>query len=205
VTISKGSPYGSPGVPLPDGGVVVRSDHEARLVLEEARRQGRPWPVLGLLGGDLYRTLGGGGRGDEARLRSREAVTFPVDVGHVLVDGRIHLFVAHCIARSRSWRRTVAAMNAQWFRDWNLGPRAHPNDGLVDVYDAALTLADLPKVRSRLHTGSHLPHPRIGQRRAPGVQLELDRPLPVWLDGEVADRGRVLSVRVEPDALTVVV
>lgn len=203
MTISKGSPYGSPGVPLPDDGVVVRSDHEARLVLEEARRERRPLPVLGLLGGDLCRTLGG--RGDEARLRSGDAVTFPVDLGQVLVDGRLHVFVAHCIARSPSWRRTVAAMNAQWFRDWNLGPRAHPNDGLVDVYDATLTLADLPKVRSRLPAGAHLPHPRIRQRRAPGVQVELDRPLSVWLDGEVADRGRVLSVRVEPDALTVVV
>ena len=203
MTISKGSPYGAPGMPLPAGGVVVRSDHEARLALEEARTAGRPWPAIGLLGGDLCRTLGG--TGDEARLRSADAVTFPVDLGQVLVDGRLHLFVAHCVARSPSWRRSVAAMNAQWFRDWNLGPRAHPNDGLVDVYDATLTFADLPKVRARLRSGTHVPHPRIAARRAAGVQVELERPLSVWLDGEVADRGRVLSVRVEPDALTVVV
>jgi hypothetical protein len=204
VTISKGSAYGSPGVPLPVGGVVARTDHEARLLLEQARTEGRPWPVVGLLGGDLCRTLGGG-RGDEAHLRSTGAVTFTVDVGQVLVDGRLHLFVAHCVARSPSWRRTVAAMNAQWFRDWNLGPRAHPNDGLVDVYDATLTFADLPKVRARLRSGTHVPHPRISVRRSTAVQVELDRPLSVWLDGEVADRGRVLSLRVEPDALTVVV
>lgn len=203
MTISKGSPYGSPGVPLPDDGVVVGSDHEARAVLEDARRAGRPWPVLGLLGGDLCRTLGG--PGDARRLHSSGAVTFPVDLGQVLVDGRLHLFVAHCIARSPTWRRAVVAMNAQWFRDWNLGPRAHPNDGLVDVYDAALAFADLPKVRRRLPAGAHVPHPRIAVRRAPGVQVELPKPLSVWLDGEVADRGKVLSVRVEPDALTVVV
>ena len=205
MTISKGSPYGSPGVPLPRDGVAVASDREARAVLEAARRDGRPWPVLGLLGGDLCRTLGGGATRDEAALRSAGAVTFPVDLGQVLVDGRPHLFVAHCIARSPLWRRVVAAMNAQWFRDWNLGPRAHPNDGLVDVYDATLTFGDLPKVRRRLPTGAHVPHPRIAVRRAPGVQVELSRPLSVWLDGEVADRGKVLSVRVEPDALTVVV
>ena len=206
MTISKGSPYGAPGVPLPHDGVVVASDREARAVLEDARRHERPWPVLGLLGGDLCRTLGGCGAGrGEAALRSADAVTFPVDLGQVLVDGRLHLFVAHCVARSPTWRRAVAAMNAQWFRDWNLGPRAHPNDGLVDVYDASLTFADLPKVRARLRTGAHLPHPRIAVRRSRAVQVELERPLPVWLDGEVADRGRVLSVRVEPDALTVVV
>lgn len=204
MTISKGSPYGSPGVPLPADGVVVASDHEARLVLEEARRAGRPWPVLGLLGGDLRRTLGGQAK-DADGLRSPGAVTFPVDLGQVLVDGRLHLFVAHCVARSPAWRRAFVAMNAQWFRDWNLGPRAHPNDGVVDTYDATLTFGDLPKVRARLPAGAHLPHPRISQRRAAGVQVELERPLSVWLDGEVADRGRVLSVRVEPDALTVVV
>ena len=76
---------------LPDDGVVVRSDAEARAVLEEARHEGRPFPALGLLGGDLCRTLGG--PGEESRLRSREAVRFSVDLGEVLLDGRLHLFV----------------------------------------------------------------------------------------------------------------
>ena len=42
------------------------------IALEAARRDRRELPTLGLLGGDLCRTLGG--RGDEARLRSRAAV-----------------------------------------------------------------------------------------------------------------------------------
>lgn len=203
MTISKGAPYGLPGVPLPADGVVVSSDREARAVVEACRRDRRAFPVLGLLGGDLCRTLGG--RRDEARLTTADAVTFPVDLGQVLVDGRLHLFVAHCIAHSPLWRRAVAAMNAQWFRGWNLGPRAHPNDGIVDVYEARLPLRELPKVRRRLPTGTHVPHPAIEARRAPAVQVDLKRPLSVWLDGEVVDRGRVLSVRVEPDALLVVV
>jgi hypothetical protein len=35
--------------------------------------------------------------------------------------------------------------------------------------------------------------------------VDLGRRLPIELDGETVGRGRVLSVRVEPDALTVVV
>ena len=203
--IAKGTPYGLPGVPLPDDGVVVASDREARAVLEAARLDGRPYPPLGLVGGDLCRTLGG--RGDAGRLRTREAVAFPADLGQVLVDGRLHLFVAHCVARSPLWRRVVVAMNAQWWRStWNLGPRAHPNDGLVDVYEAeGLSLSDRSKIRRRLPSGSHLPHPSVRERRAQAVQVELRRPLSVWLDGDVADRGRHLSLRVEPDALMVVV
>ena len=210
--IAKGSAYGVPGAPLPEDGVVVASDDEARAVLEEARLAGNPYPPLGLLGGDLCRTLGGGrggvrGQPGEGRLRSRDAVMFPVDLGQVLVDGRLHLFVAHCVARSPLWRRAIVAMNAQWWRgSWNLGPRAHPNDGLIDVFEShGLSLSDRWKVRRRVPSGTHLPHPGIRERRSQAVQVELERPLSVWLDGEVADRGRQLSIRVEPDALVVVV
>jgi hypothetical protein len=196
--ISKGSSYGEPGRPLPDGGVVVGSDGEARRVLESARREGRPLPPLGLTGGDLCRTLGGPTPGGD--------VAFTVDLGEVLIDGRLHLFVAHLVARSRLWGYAFAAMNAQWHGSWNLGPRAHPNDGLLDTYEARLRPGDLWKVRARLGHGAHLPHPRITERRVEALQVDLPRALVVVLDGdEVAPAARRLSLRVEPDALTVVV
>jgi hypothetical protein len=200
--ISKGSPYGERGA-LPKHGVVVRSDAEARAVVEAARREGRPLPVLGLLGGDLCRTLNG--PGDEGRLRSSDAVRFNVDLGEVLIDGRLHVFVAHLVARTRRWRHAFVAMNAQFLGEWVLGPRAHPNDGLLDVYEADLSLPDRLKVRSRLKHGAHMPHPGIKERRVPAVQVEFDRPRPIYLDGEERGEARSLSVRVEPDALTVIV
>jgi diacylglycerol kinase family enzyme len=130
---------------------------------------------------------------------------FPIDVGAVLLDGRLHRFVAHLIARNRSWQRVFVAMNAQWYGEWNLGPRAHPNDGLIDTYDARLWPADLLKVRARLRHGAHLPHPRIAERRTGALQVVFDRALAVELDGVRIGAATALSVRVEPDALTVVV
>lgn len=202
MTIRKGSPYGEPG-PLPEDGVVVRSDAEARAVLEAAHRAGRPYPPLGLLGGDLWRTLGG--QTDPAHLRSGDAVTFSVDLGQALADGRLHLFVAHLVARTRWWGRAAVAMNAQWLDEWNLGPRAHPGDGKLDCYQASLGPRDRLQVRGRLHHGTHLPHPAITERRVPALQLDLPRPLPLRLDGVLAGTVRTLSVRVEPDALRVTV
>ncbi len=202
MTIEKGQPWGNPG-PLPDDGVVVRTDAEARAVVEQARREGRPYPALGLLGGDLCRTLGG--TGDEARLRSPHAVTFPVDLGEALVDGALHLFVAHLVAHDRLWRHAFVAMNAQWRGPWNLGPRAHPGDALLDTYHATLRLGDLAKVRARLHHGAHLPHPGIRERRAGAVQVDFGRALAVEMDGAPVGAARRVSVRAEPDALTVVV
>jgi YegS C-terminal NAD kinase beta sandwich-like domain len=202
VTIRKGEAWGHPG-PLPDDGVVVASDHDAAEVIERARREGRPYPPLGLVGGDLCRTLGGSG--GAGRLRTHDAVTFPVDLGEALVDGRLRFFVAHLVARNRWWTRAFVVMNAQWVGGLNLGPRAHPNDGLLDVYDARLGFSDVVKVRARARAGAHLPHPGIKERRVPAAQVGFDRPTTVWLDGVRLGPARHLSVRVDRDALTVVV
>ena len=201
--IAKGEPWGGPGA-LPPDGVVVRSDLEARTAVERARRAGTAVPILGLVGGDLCRTVGG--RGDEARLRSGDAVTLPIDVGSVLLDGVQHWFVAHLVARRSWWRgRVVAVMNAQWIGAWDVAPRSHPDDGLLDVFDGDLSLDDRLKARRRLLTGTHVPHPGIAQQRVAAVQIELDRPTPVWLDGERVGSARQISARVEIDAASVVV
>lgn len=200
--IQKGEPWGEPGV-LPADGVIVRSDAEARTIVTDARRAGEPVPVLGLLGGDLCKAVGG--TGDEARLREG-GVILPIDLGAVLVDGRLHWFVAHLVARRRWWRgRIVAAMNAQHLGDWDLAPRGHPNDGKLDVFDADLSLGDRWKARSRLRTGSHLPHPGITERHVAAIQVDLAKGTKVWLDGEPLGEARHLAIRVEPDALRCVV
>lgn len=203
MTIEKGRPWGSPG-PLAGDGIVVPDDRRARAAVEAARRRSEPPPELGLLGGDLCRTLGG--RGDEARLRGPEAMRLPIDLASVLVDGRQFWFLAHLVARRSWWRgRVVAIMNAQWIGRWDVAPRSHPDDGLLDVFDGDPALDVRLEARRRLPTGTHVPHPAISERRVPAVQVSLDRPTPIWLDGEKVATGRNLVVRVEPDALTCVV
>jgi hypothetical protein len=201
--IRKGEPWGEPGV-LPPDGVVVRTDAEARAVVTEAHRAGRPLPTLGLLGGDLCRALGG--TGDEARVRKGPATVVPVDLGAVLVDGRLHWFVAHLVARRGWWRgRLVAVMNAQHIGAWDVAPRGHPNDGRLDVLDGDPPLGDRWKARVRLRTGTHVPHPAIAERHVTALQLDLAPRMHVWLDGEDVGPARSLSIRVEPDALRCVV
>jgi hypothetical protein len=203
LTIRKGEPWGEPG-PLPAEGRVVRSDAEAREIVTAARRASEQVPPLGLLGGDLCHTLGG--TGDESRLHSDTAVQVPVDLGSVLVDGRLHWFVAHLVVRRSWWHgRVVAVMNAQYLGKWDVAPRGHPNDGRLDVLDADLPLGERLQVRSRLRAGTHVPHPRIEERHVQALQVELDRPTPVYLDGQLVSRARQLTIRVEPDALLCVV
>ena len=203
VAMKRGEDWGTTG-PLPADGVVVHSDSEARRVVSEARRRGAEPPTLGLAGGDLARTLGG--RGDVDRLHSDDATRLQVDVGSALLDGEIHWFVAHLIAR-RGWARgrIVAVMNAEWWGNWSVGPRAHPGDGLLDITDASLSLPQRLLARRRLPSGSHVPHPEIRTNRAPAWQADFDPPLRVWLDHDLVTTARHVSVRVEPAAVQVVV
>ena len=203
MTVGKGEQWGAPGR-LPDDGVLVHHDGDARRAVTAARRAQQEPPMLGLVGGDLARTCGA--TGTEARLRSADAQRLSVDLGEVLVDGALHFFVAHLVARRSWWRgRLVAVMNAQYLGPWDVAPRSHPNDGRLDLVDADLSLGDRLKARSRLASGTHVPHPGITERRIKAVQLDLDRGTRVWLDGECIGPARTLSVRVVPDALTVVV
>ena len=203
MTIEKGKPWGEAGA-LAAHGVLARSDREVRAAVEPARRAGAPVPEIGLLGGDLCRTMGG--QGNAARLRTTEAMRLPIDLGSVVIDGMQHWFTAHLVARRSWWRgRVVAVMNAQWIGTWDVAPKSHPNDGLLDVFDGDISVDDRMKARRRLLTGTHVPHPGIAQRRVAAVQIDLARPTPIWLDGERVALGRELIIAVEPDAFTAVV
>ena len=200
--IRRGGDWGTRGA-LPDDGVVVSSDREARDVVEAARRRGEPLPVLGLAGGDLCRTLGGSG--DMGRLAEGGSL-LTCDLGSVLLDGRIHWFTAHLVAR-HNWLtgRVLVVMNAAFLGRWNLGPRAHPGDGLLDISDANPALRQRLAVWRRLPAGTHLPHPEIATARRAAFSTSFDRPVPVLLDGAPVGRAGTITVRVESDALAVVV
>jgi hypothetical protein len=203
VTVRRGESWGRSQA-LPVDGIMIHSDAEARAIVEACRRQREPIPALGLLGGDLCRTVGG--RGDEARLHSDQARHLPTDLGAVLVDGVLHWFVAHLVARRGWWfGRIVAVMNAQFIGRWDVAPRSHPNDGRLDILDVQLPLADRLKARQRLRHGTHVPHPAIRERQVDAAQIEFENPMTIWLDGEKIGTARRLAVRVEPDALTCVV
>jgi hypothetical protein len=206
VTIEKGGAWGTTGE-LPPGSPLARTDADLRRIVTGARRSGRQPEPIRLVGGDLWRTLGG----TSAATGEREPATValvPVDVVAVLLDGRLQWFVAHMIARHSWWRgRIVAAMNAEYLGRFDVAPRSHPGDGRVDVLevDPAMSIRQRLEARRRLHLGTHVPHPAIRERRTQSFQERFDPPLRVTLDGEPYGDVRDLSLRVEPDAVVVAI
>jgi hypothetical protein len=194
MTVEKGKPWGR-SAPLPLDGIVVDSDAAASEIAAEALAEQRPLPTVGLLAGDLCRTVGG--PGDRKRLHTDVAVTLPIDVCEVVLDDVRRLFVAHVVARRSWWHgRIWVALNAEWIGDWDAAPRAHPGDGLLDIMDVTLSTRDRVRARKRLATGTHVPHPQIRQQRVDSLDVEFDRAVKVWADGMPIGESRAISVRV---------
>ena len=207
MTIRKGQDWGSFAV-APASLTTVASDAELGQLIVARQHAGDALQVVGLLGGDLMRTVGGSG--DASRFQSTTPVPhLPVDLVHVIADGaRETCFVAHLVARQRWWRgRITAVMNAQFIGEWDVVPRGHPNDGRVDVLEVSpdMTLQQRWMARSRLALGTHVPHPLITIVQRAEITIELDQPTPLWVDGVRWGSARHLELQVEPDAFIVCV
>jgi YegS C-terminal NAD kinase beta sandwich-like domain len=201
VTIRKGEPWGE-SVPAPVGLRMFDDDRAAGRWLRSLPDV--PVEPVGLRGGDLARTMGGGaaGRFDGHVMRA------PVDVLRVTLDGRDVFALSHVVLRGPCWSGTVVLlMNAQFLGRRDVAPRSHPNDGRVDVLEVEASMPFRARVQAarRSVRGTHVPHPAISTRQAREWTSTFQRPLSCWVDGERL--GRCSSVRVEvvPDCLVVYV
>jgi hypothetical protein len=209
MTIRKGVDWGEPGALAPDAPVTV-DDAQVALLLQDLWSPGSEPTEIGLLGGDLHTTLGAPTH-DEDDLRSGAAMRFPMDLGTVSIDGAPpRVFVAHLIAttdrRGRLWnQRTVTVLNGSFAGRWNLGPRAHPNDGRLDLVDGALPPGQRRAGRRRMVTGTHVPHPDLSERRVREASVDSEVPWRIRLDDRDVGQGRSLEIRCHPDAWIAVV
>lgn len=194
VTIRKGEAWGDPVVSAAEGLRVATSDGEA---VRGGRRD-----AVGLSGGDMARTMGGGAPG---RLNGPH-VRATVDLLEVTADGRTFIALAHVVARRSWWRgEVVMAMNAQFLGEYDVAPRSHPNDGRLDLLrvDPSMPLRARLQARTRARTGTHLPHPHITFASTQRWTAEFVRPLNLYVDGTRVARVRELAIVVLPDALIV--
>ncbi|MDH5520511.1 MAG: hypothetical protein OEZ14_08260 [Acidimicrobiia bacterium] len=213
MTIEKGEPWGSPF----DGEPRLKAADDADLarLADEGRSDGEP-PLIAVGPGDVAATIGAnvplldtGGRARHHR--------FPMDLGYVSLGnqpGRVERtipFVAHVLGhRWPSWLRgwlpwpELIVMNTPLASGLRVGPRAHPNDGRLDITVGSLPWQQGREANRRAATGTHVPHPLLDVGRKAEAEFSPNRRLHVVVDG--VDRGRWswLSVRVVPDAFFLV-
>lgn len=203
MTIRKGEDWGSTAALLP-GDPVASTDHELAALFTPADDSVSGPERVGLVGGDLARTVGA--RADRESIRDGERVALPIDLGIVSIDGRVLVMASSLVIRRSLWRGDIdAAMNASFYGEWNVTPSGHPNDGRFDVVHAALTWSDRWKARSRLPNGSHVPHPDITIRRLKSSEFAPHQRAKVWVDGVCLGSAKRVDVLVCPDAALVLI
>jgi hypothetical protein len=200
VTIKPGVDWGHEVSGLVDP-LEVRTDADLVASLREPLT-GEP-PLV--RGGDLHRTLGSPAPGPGT-------LRLPIDLIAVVADERRFVAVAHVVARRGGmlgwWRGAIVAiMNAEYLGGWDVAPRAHPNDGWLDVVEVGASMAARARYQAwrRLSTGAHLPHPDITTRRVRQVTFAFETAMTLWVDGIERGTARSLRVSVEPDAAEVYV
>ncbi len=204
MTIRKGAPWGKPGL-LPIEAPVVGTDRELARVVLDQRVDGRT-PTIGLTGGELWRTMGGPAA--VGRYKSDDAYQYSCDLGmahFTNASGAQSVpFVAWVSARTFLWRETLAVMNAQHIGRFRFGHRSHPNDGVLDVFEARLTISEVMKVKKRAVFGAHLPHPSITERRIQNETFVFERKRRIVIDDVKYGTTSEVRIQLLADAFFVV-
>ena len=202
MNIEKGRSWGSLS-PLPPDGVIIKTNKELLEKVNNCKRQGIDLPTFGLLGGDLWRTLGG--RRAAERLYSGEATTLDIDLGCALLDGKIFWFCAHMFIGSKLKGEKIFISNVAHYGKMNPAPKAHPGDGKFDMLEVKLSPFQTFKAVKRVSAGTHIPHPGIKYRQVSSEQFSFGKKLSIEIDGKNIGKFSTVSIRIENEALRVVI
>lgn len=202
MNIEKGRSWGSLS-PLPPEGVIIKTNKELLEKVNDCKRQGIDLPTFGLLGGDLWRTLGG--RRAEERLYGGEATTLDIDLGCALLDGKIFWFCAHMFIGSKLKGEKIFISNVAHYGKMNPAPKAHPGDGKYDMLEVKLSPFQTFKAVKRVSAGTHIPHPGIKYRQVSSEQFSFGKKLSIGIDGKNIGKFSTVSIRIENEALRVVI
>lgn len=197
--IRRGEPWGHATV-MPNDVFVARSDHA--IATADPSRQLFPES------GDIAHSLGN----PRLPMVGSECTEVQIDAMLCTVvsnDGTKHTVAAasSLTIGSPMHARHVIVSNAGWLGDLNVAPRAHPNDGHVEMLTFApdMTFRQRVIARRRMRTGTHLPHPDISMSRIDKAAIERIGREKLVIDGQEIPEWTSLSMHVRPDYWRVLV
>lgn len=95
---------------------------------------------------------------------------------------------------------SVAVANGQFLRGLDLFPRGHPADGKLEVQIVHIKRNQRKRMRGRLITGTHTPHPDIKECSGREVVIDWGRPRRWEVDGQVREPVAAITVKIKPEA-----
>ena len=206
MVIKRGEDWGQ-RVPRPADLLVLNNDVQANQFLTKQLQGSLPTQSIAILKSNIARSLGlnGSDLNVEKMLKTRfDAIEIEFSDGDDKISHQC--FLGNAVIR-RSWLRgaMTGVFNTSFIagRDW--APRAHPNDGKLDV----LLLDDAMSLRQRItayrlsRSGSHLPHPQLKYLQSQSyVVSDLDA-AKLTVDSVEFGEVKYCSFRLVPDAISI--
>ena len=95
---------------------------------------------------------------------------------------------------------TVVVATGQFRQGLDVVPRGHPGDGRAEIQIYVVRGSQRAVLRSRLATGTHVPHPGITQRTGRRVTVSTGRNVALEVDGRARPATDFVDITVEPSA-----
>jgi hypothetical protein len=113
-------------------------------------------------------------------------------------------FVGHAFVRSNPFfGQTIAILNTSFIgnRDW--APRAHPNDGKLDIVelDSSMNIRQRLTAFRLMKSGSHLPHPKIRYTQVNEYVIDCQFSASISIEGVRLGAIKKCDFKVLPDAV----
>lgn len=195
-------------IPQPKIIEICNSDAQIAKIATRFRSSGSQIPHLFATAGSLAASLGTALTKPNSEVRE-----LPIDllsISYSTDDGaqRTSIAANSVLMRNRLWTgRIVAVTNSGYLGNWEIAPRAHPNDGLFDVVEVNADMSWRQRIiaRHRLPRGTHMPHPSVGIRQCSSESWIFVKPIGLYLDDEFVERTTHVYITIEPDALNLVI
>ena len=202
--IAPGSPWGTTS-PLPERAQFVSSDRELGTFLRDNTAQHIHARSFFMQSGDIPRSLGvNRTSNDNECLR---VVIDALSVSYTDTSGVEHSDV--CIGSLSITRRFLrgavsVVTNSGYWRGHEVAPRAHLNDGKLDIFEVsgAMRWGQRRLMWQKTKLGTHLPHPLLKYSQGDFFHWE-GSPQRLSIDGHFVAMASKVSCRVQSDCVQV--
>ncbi len=206
MVIKRGEDWGH-RVLQPDDLLVFENDVHVNEYLTKQFQSSLPNQSIAILNSNIARSLGM--NGSDLSVEKMLKTSFDaIEVEISDCDDQIscEIFLGNALIRN-SWRRgaITGVFNTSFIagRDW--APRAHPNDGKLDVLliDEAMSLRQRITAYRLSRSGSHLPHPHLKYLQSQSYVANDPETAILTLDSVEFGAVKRCSFRVIPDAVSI--
>jgi len=208
MTIRKGVNWGLQ-IARPVDLVTCQDDAQASMLITNNLLKSLELPTIAIRNSNLARVLGIDG--------AKFAPDTTTNVFSTLFDLiRVDCLTVKCTAvtvfglgyallRNSWWHgEIVAVLNESFIGDWDCAPRAHPNDGKLDVVIVSSGMKPSQRLRAsrRARSGTHIPHPNITITQQTYFEAAIGTPKMLVVDGRQISAVKACEFTVIPDAVT---